>query len=108
VRQRLAAAFRLRTQEQWVDFFAGDDVCLAPVLSMADAAEHPHLRARGVLRPTAGGHQPAAAPRFSRSVPGEPDGPTMPGAGGAQVLAEWGIGPERIGKLREKAAVRIG
>ena len=43
----------------------GSDVCFAPVLSMAEALEHPHNVARGTFVERDGVMQPAPAPRFS-------------------------------------------
>jgi alpha-methylacyl-CoA racemase len=40
------------------------DVCFAPVLSMAEAAAHPHNVARGTFVELDGVVQPAPAPRF--------------------------------------------
>jgi alpha-methylacyl-CoA racemase len=43
------------------------DACVAPVLGLADAPEHPHLAARGTFFASDGVTQPAPAPRFSRN-----------------------------------------
>ena len=53
------------------------DVCFAPVLTMSEAAEHPHNVARATFVEVAGAPQPAPAPRFSRTEP-ELDAPTGP------------------------------
>jgi len=44
--------------------------------------------------------QPAPAPRFSRSAPVLRRGPPERGAGGREVLHEWGFGEGEIAKLR--------
>ncbi|TDC57434.1 CoA transferase [Actinomadura sp. KC345] len=106
VRDRIAGVFRTRTRAQWEGFFAGDDVCATPVLSMGEAAGHPQLRAREVLHPTAHGYQPAPAPRFSRTAPSAPGGPTLPGSGGAAALADWGVPESRVSGLRDRGVVR--
>lgn len=65
---RFTALFRSQTRAHWCELLEGSDVCFAPVLSIAEAAAHPHLRARGVLGAVAGGGvQAAAAPRWSLS-----------------------------------------
>ena len=43
------------------------DACFAPVLTMAEAAEHPHMKARNTIVEDNGLPQPAPAPRFSRT-----------------------------------------
>ncbi|MES2975405.1 MAG: CaiB/BaiF CoA-transferase family protein [Pseudomonadota bacterium] len=72
---RIAQRFRERTRAQWCALFDGTDVCFAPVLTFEEAAEHPHLKARGTLIDIEGVMQPAPAPRFSRSVPATPRPP---------------------------------
>lgn len=60
-------AFARRTRAQWCELLEGTDVCFAPVLSFAQAPEHPHLKARGTFVEIDGVVQPAPAPRFSRT-----------------------------------------
>ena len=63
-KERLTAIFRTRTRDEWCALMAGTDVCFAPVLSMAEAAAHPHNVARGTFVEIDGVMQPAPAPRF--------------------------------------------
>jgi len=88
LRARIAAALLSRTRDEWAQHFAGSDACLTPVLSLAEAAEHPHLRQRHVYRDhPAGGFQPDVAPRFSRT-PGRAKAPP-PDATAA--YERWGL-----------------
>jgi alpha-methylacyl-CoA racemase len=67
-RKRFAEIFRTRTRDKWADHFAGTDACVTPVLSVAEAAKHPHLRHRDTyVRGSGDVLQPAPAPRFSRT-----------------------------------------
>ncbi|NED56415.1 CoA transferase, partial [Micromonospora aurantiaca] len=66
LRERFAAVFKTRTRDEWTDVFVPSDACVAPVLSMTEAAEHPYNTARDVFPDLAGHRQPAPAPRFSR------------------------------------------
>lgn len=62
----LEATFLSQPRAHWAALFDGTDACVAPVLSVADALEHEHMRARGAIIPTpSGGVQPGVAPRFS-------------------------------------------
>jgi alpha-methylacyl-CoA racemase len=89
LRSRFTAAFARRTQKEWVETFAGSDACVAPVLSFAEAAAHPHLAERGTFERRDGVVQPAAAPRFS-ATPARPVGsPALPGEHTGEVLADW-------------------
>jgi alpha-methylacyl-CoA racemase len=94
LRARIAAAFATRTQQEWAEVFEGTEACVAPVLSLAEAAAHPHLAARGTFTDAGGVVQPAAAPRFSVTPPGPVGTPARPGAHTREVLTEWGLGEE--------------
>ena len=61
----LARLFKAKTRDQWTALFEGIDACVTPVLSMAEALEHPHNRARQSFITLGGAAQPAPAPRYS-------------------------------------------
>ncbi|MGP7996231.1 MAG: CaiB/BaiF CoA transferase family protein [Streptosporangiaceae bacterium] len=102
LRHRLATAFAERTRAEWLAVFDGSDACVAPVLSMADAPGHPHNVARGTFIEVGGVHQPAPAPRFSRTPAAVPDPPPAPGSDTEAVLASLGYSPSEITALREQ------
>lgn len=80
LRALIAGALLTRTRDAWAEVFDGTDACVTPVLSFAEAAEHPHLRERGTLTEVAGVVQSAPAPRFSRTPPAAPRPPRARGA----------------------------
>ena len=87
---QIAQRFRMRSRAEWSALLEGTDVCFAPVLSFAEAPEHPHLRARGTFVEVDGVVQPAPAPRFSRTIPPVPRAPSVaPDTDTATLLAEW-------------------
>ena len=47
LREAFGTRFKERTQAEWTEVFDGTDACVAPVLPLTEAAEHPHLAARG-------------------------------------------------------------
>jgi alpha-methylacyl-CoA racemase len=105
LRERLTAVFRTRTRDAWCAVLEGSDACFAPVLTMAEAREHPANRARGVFVDVAGVAQPGPAPRFSRT-PAEIQGPPSPPAADTDaVLRDWGFAPADIARLRDEKAV---
>lgn len=62
---RLAELFASQPRAHWCELLEGSDVCFAPVLSMAEAACHPHNIARGIFKQDGDGTiEVAAAPRF--------------------------------------------
>jgi alpha-methylacyl-CoA racemase len=99
-RERFGALIKTRTRDAWCRLLEGTDVCFAPVLSLTEASEHPHLRERGTFVEVAGALQPGPAPRFSRT-PGQISGPP-PHAGQHtdEALADWGIPAAEIARLR--------
>ena len=65
LKDRLTALFASQPRAHWDALLEGTDVCFAPVLSVAEAAAHPHNVARGTYVRTAGaGLDVAPAPRF--------------------------------------------
>ena len=62
--EKLEAIFKTKTSAQWCDIMEGTDICFAPVLSPMKAAEHPHMKARGIFHKEQGGLRAAPAPRF--------------------------------------------
>ena len=98
LRRRLAEAFRSKTRAEWEEIFAGSDACVMPVLSVAEAAEHPHNKARGTFLRVGGVVQPAPAPRLS-GVPVPDLSPATRLTDPAE-LASWGIPEDTAAALR--------
>jgi len=63
----LADLFRTRTASEWQTLLEGTDACFAPVLELADAPNHAHMKARNTYVDSQGLMQAAPAPRFSRT-----------------------------------------
>jgi alpha-methylacyl-CoA racemase len=105
LRRRFAEVFRQRTRDEWCQLLEGTEACVAPVLSLAEAPDHPHMAARGTFVEVDGVVQPAPAPRFSRT-PGAIQGPPEPpGASTDRVLSDWGFAPGEIARLRADRVV---
>ena len=99
LKEKLAAVIAGKTRAEWCAIFEGSDACFAPVLSLAEAPEHPVNRARGAFVEIDGVPQPAPAPRFSRT-PGAVQGPPAPaGAHNRTALSDWGFEPAEIDAL---------
>jgi alpha-methylacyl-CoA racemase len=104
LRERFAAIFATRTRDEWADHFAGTDACVAPVLSMSEAPDHPHLAARGTFTTVDGMVQPSPAPRFSRTPAGPPGSASAHGAD-ADRLLDWGVDASELAALRAAGAL---
>ena len=97
--RRFAAVFRERTRDEWARHFAERDACVAPVLDLGEAAEHPHLAERGTYVELGGVVQPAPAPRFSETPAAMPAPPPVPGGDTRVALEDWGFAPAEVEAL---------
>ena len=91
-----------------VSLMEATDVCFAPVLTMTEAAQHPHNVQRGTFVDMAGTTQPAPAPRFSRTRAEIAMPPAHPGQHTREILRDWGFDTARIDALVEGRAVVAG
>ncbi len=98
--ERFTTLFKTKTREEWCEILEGTDACFAPVLSLTEASEHPHLRERGTFVEVAGAVQPGPAPRFSRTPCRISGPPPHVGQHTNEALADWGIPAEEIARLR--------
>ena len=105
LKERLAAIFKAKTRDEWCDLMEGTDVCFAPVLSLAEAPQHPHNVHRGTFTEVAGVVQPAPAPRFSATPPAVSRPPSHAGQHTDEVLTDWGLPADQVAKLRESGAI---
>ncbi len=66
LKARMTALFLSQPRQHWCTLLEGTDVCFAPVLTLDEAARHPHNVARGILARTPTGQTRShAAPRFT-------------------------------------------
>ncbi len=105
MKERFAAVFATRTRDEWMAVFEGSDACVAPVLTMHEAKDHPHNRARGTFVEPGGVLQPAPAPRFSRTPGAITRPPSPPGSNTDEGLAGWGLSEDAIEALRDAGAL---
>lgn len=105
MRARFETVFVQRTQGEWRELLEGTDACFAPVMSLGEAARHPHMVERGTFVDFGGIVQPAPAPRFSRTAPEMRMPPSAPGTHTEEGLRDWGFSSPEIAELRETGAV---
>src|SRR5713226_4728472 len=105
MKERVAALFKTKTRDEWCKIMEGSDICFAPVLSMAEAPNHPHNKLRGTFVERDGVTQPTPAPRFSRT-PGAIQGPpAKPGEHTETALRDWGFSAPDLERLRACGAI---
>lgn len=105
MKEIFAARIAMHTRDQWIAKLGDEDTCFAPVLTVAEAIEHPHAIARGAYCEVDGVMQPAPAPRFSRSGVAEPGVPPARGRDTDSVLSGLGITAAEIRTLRDNGIV---
>jgi alpha-methylacyl-CoA racemase len=107
IRERIAARFLTRSRDEWCRVMEHSDACFAPVLSLAEAPQHPHNAARGTFIEVDGIVQPAPAPRFSATPASTPVAPVAASNAAAtdELLQGFGIDAARIQALRTEGAI---
>jgi len=105
LRAKLEKTFREKTRKEWVEILGTAEVCFAPVLSMAEAVEHPHNRARETFVQVDGRAHPAPAPRFGRTPAEVPQSAVNAGEGGEAVLRDWDFDPSTIDAWKKAGAI---
>ena len=102
---RYEAIFASRNRDDWAALFEKTDACVAPVLTVAEAAARPHNVDRTLYTQVEGTWHAHAAPRFGRSDTSLTHSTHAPGADTDAVLAELGYGPEAVAALRAEGAL---
>jgi len=106
LKARLAAVFLTKTRDEWCALMEHTDVCFAPVLTMSEAARHPHNVARGTIIERDGVLQPAPAPRFGRTTAQLDRPQARAGEHTREVLAEIGFAAAEIDAALASGAAR--
>ena len=107
LKEKFAALFKAKTRDEWCKVMEGSDICFAPVLSMAEAPNHPHNQHRGTFVEVEGVVQPGPAPRFSRTPSKIQRPPARPGQHTEEALHEWGFSAAELDKLRDSGAIGV-
>ena len=102
---KLEQVFKTKTRDEWDAIMAGTDVCYGPVLSLKEAPDYPHNKARGAFIEINGHMQAAPAPRFSRTPQDFPSPPPNPGQHNEEALADWGFGADEIAALKSGGGI---
>ena len=104
-KDKLSVVFRTCTRAQWCNIMEGTDVCFAPVLSLTEAAEHPHNLARKTFTSVDGILQPSPAPRFSRTGAALRGGARIAGEDTEAVLQDAGFDDAAIKAMLHRGTI---
>jgi alpha-methylacyl-CoA racemase len=109
IRTALASRFAAKPRDEWVELLAGADTCVAPVLSVPEAAADPHFAARGTVATAAhpaNGAFRQLAPLLAGAVR-QPryDLPDQTTTDSDALLAEHGLSNEEITDLHAAGVI---
>jgi alpha-methylacyl-CoA racemase len=109
-KEELSAIFLSRTFEEWCEIFSRNEACVEPVLSFAEACEHPQLQARQMIVKVAdakgGTYRQIANPiKSSAFIPEYNQIGSELGADTDSVLCGIGVPKHRIEELRSKGVI---
>jgi len=105
LKEKIARVIATQTRDVWDKLMEGTDVCYAPVLSLAEAPNHRHNKARATFVEIDGVVQPAPAPRFSRTKPEVQGAAPTAGQHNDQILDDWGFSGGEIAALKSVGAI---
>ena len=69
--------------------FKSSEACVTPILSFGEIETEPHNVERGSYYKEGDSLFPMPAPRFSRTQPGKPTAPRVPGEDTEDVVRDW-------------------
>jgi len=102
--------FKTRTRDEWFEYLKQFDICVAPVYSLDEVFDDPHVRARHMLveleHPTLGKVQQVGIGAKLSETPGSVRSlAPRRGEHTEEVLLQAGYGKEQIRRLREEGAI---
>lgn len=100
-----AAHFLTKSRDAWAQIFEGSDACVTPVLTFAEAAEHPHNKDRATFVSVNGILQAHPAPRSSRHEVAVLNPPSAPGAQTTNILSDLGYTAQEIAQMKTAGAL---
>ena len=89
--KKIAETFKKKTREEWTNIFDGTDACVAPILNLSEAPNHPHLKSRNTFLEVDNYMQPAPAPRFSNTKEGIKNSPQTVGQNNDEVCQKYNL-----------------
>jgi len=107
LKNTFAEAFAQKTRDEWTEVFSARDACVTPVLSVIEAQEHEHNKARDSFVKVAGTVRPNVAPRFVGDDLSADADVCLSGSNTREILGDLTYDEERIDKLVEQGIVEL-
>ncbi len=104
----VAAVFKTKPRQAWLDLFAGEDACIEPVNTIEEALRHPQVAHRGLVQmpPPAGGQAPTTrSPIPLGAVTPAGTGPAL-GEHTRAVLLNAGFAAAELDDLEKSGVIR--
>lgn len=105
MKSKLGEIFKTKTRDEWDEIFEGSDVCYSPVLSIEEAANHKHMKARDNFVNINDVRQPSPAPRFSATPSDKPSPAPEIGQDNKSIMLDVGFSEEQIKELENKGVL---
>ena len=99
LKKKFSSIFLTKTRGEWCKIMKDKDVCFSPVLSITEAYEHPHNKARKLFLKNGKRIEPAPAPRFSRTPGSIKRDLSGSNAETSKLLFDWGLNEQEISEL---------
>lgn len=100
----VAAIFKTRTFDEWMEIFKNVDACIEPVREFSETLNDPHLKHRGLITEVDGVKQIGSVFVFAEN-PNLP--PPRQGEHTREVLREIGMSDEEITQLHQAEIIKI-
>ncbi len=101
----VAAIFETKSSRDWVDIFAGLEVCLEPVHAYSEMLAHPQVRHRGLVSEREG-QAPAVGSPLRRGLEQLPPAPEL-GEHTQRILADAGYSEGEIQAFYKDGTIKI-
>ncbi len=102
---KLEGLFKTKTQNEWSELLENTDVCYAPVLSIDEARNHPHMKSRNNFISIDDVIQPSPAPRFSKTNSESPKKAPKVGENNEEILLQIGYTKDEINSFKERKII---
>lgn len=99
LKKKFSSVFLTKTRDEWCKIMKDKDVCFSPVLSITEAYDHPHNKARKLFLKNGKRIEPAPAPRFSRTPGSINRDLSGSNAETSKLLFDWGLNEQEIREL---------
>lgn len=112
LRAEIAALFKSKTRNEWITAGADYDICLTPVLEIAEIETDPQIQARNMIieqtHHVCGKIKSIGVPLKFSATPAEPSGPAPTlGKDTADIMKEIGYKPEEIESFSKEGVILI-